>query len=288
MHRSSTVNHTIWTAIEFGLLLLVSACTSGSTDDAGDAADINGASTSQATSSTAISAGGAEMVVSAADCEETAALFATRGSANPDLDEPEVVATCDGETIAVVTNAIPDYTYIRTSPGVPGGRELTFMIPAEPTLADVVSDVPYIGAAAVTLGGVPIYGATEGTGGDVDSLPGIISACGSHNGPTGFHTHKILTSSETDCIFTPEEVASAPQLVGYAPRRLPDLYRYRPIHVIVGTHRRDTVRLRHLDSPFLHGGFGRPRPMQRTYQRRWQLRLVHNRGISLRSRLLRR
>lgn len=50
----------------------------------------------------------------------------------------------------------------------------------------------------------------------MDSLPDIISECGSHNGPGGFHTHKILASEETDCFFTPEEVAAAPQLAGYA------------------------------------------------------------------------
>ncbi len=153
---------------------------------------------------------------SSGDCESTAALFVTGPSANPDLEDPRVDATCDGDTIVVVGNAVPDYTYIGTSPGVPGGREVSFSIPATPTMADAVTDVPYLGAAAVTLTGIPIYGPTEGTGGDVDSLPGIISACGSHMGPTGFHTHKILTSTETDCLFTPEEVAAGPQLVGYA------------------------------------------------------------------------
>ncbi len=154
--------------------------------------------------------------VADAGCDEVAALFVTRGSANPDLDDPEVSATCDGDDLVVTSNAVPDYTYIETSPGSPRGDESTYTIPASPSIADEVTPIPYIGSAAVTLSGIPIYGPTEGTGGDVDSLPGIVSACGSHNGPTGFHTHKILTSSETDCFFTPEEVAEAPQLVGYA------------------------------------------------------------------------
>lgn len=76
--------------------------------------------------------------------------------------------------------------------------------------------MPVIGTAAVTLGGILIFGPTEGTGGDVNSLPGILSDCDSHNGPSGFHIHQILTTSEVDCRFTPEEVAAAPQLVGYA------------------------------------------------------------------------
>ena len=149
-------------------------------------------------------------------CEATASLFVTRGSANPDLEDPFVQATCAGDTISILTNAVPDYTYIGTSPGVPGGREATYTIPATPTLAAETTDIPYIGTAAITLSGIPIFGPTEGTGGDVDSLPGIISVCGSHNGPSGFHIHKIGTSTETDCLFTPAEVAAAPQLVGYA------------------------------------------------------------------------
>ncbi len=161
----------------------------------------------------------AEDVAAPADpaaCEATAALFVTRGSANPDLDDPIVSGTCLGETIEVYTNAIPDYTYIGTSPGFPGGRDFTYTIPASPTTADETTAIPYIGELGVTLSGIPIYGPTEGTGGDVDSLPGIVSACGSHNGPGGFHTHKILASEETDCFFTPEEVAAEPQLAGYA------------------------------------------------------------------------
>ncbi|MFK8025596.1 MAG: YHYH protein [Ilumatobacter sp.] len=155
-------------------------------------------------------------VEATADCDDVASLFVTRGSANADLADPEVAASCDGTDITVTANAIPDYTYIGTSPGSPSAQDHTYTIPATPTLADTLTDIPVIGTAAVTLGGIPIFGPTEGTGGDVDSLPGILSDCGSHNGPSGFHIHKIGTSEETDCLFPPDEVAAAPQLVGYA------------------------------------------------------------------------
>ncbi len=151
-----------------------------------------------------------------AECEDIAELFTTRGSANADLDDPEVEASCEGGDVVVTSNGIPDYTYIETSPGQPTDRGHSFSFPSSPTVADTVTAIPYIGTSAVTLGGIPIFGPTEGTGGDVESLPGILSDCGSHNGPSGFHIHLILTSSETDCLFTPEEVAAAPQLVGYA------------------------------------------------------------------------
>ena len=158
----------------------------------------------------------AEPLPATLQCAATAAEFVTRGSANPDLEDPVVEATCDGDTIVVFTNAVPDYTYIGTSPGFPGGRDATYTLPATPVLAETTTAIPYVGELGLTLGGIPIFGPTEGTGGDVDSLPGILSACGSHNGPSGFHIHKILSSTETDCLFAPEEVADDHQLVGYA------------------------------------------------------------------------
>ncbi len=210
-------------AAGLGAILLAAACSSetGTTTEGvateGVATD-ESTTTAEATSSDTTSSDttASDTGVSAADCDTIAALFVTGESVNPDLVDPEVAATCDGETITVVSNGVPDFTYIGTSPGVPDGREFIFDLPAEATMADEVSDVPYVGPIGVTLNGIAIYGPTEGTGGDVDSLPGIISACGSHNGPGGFHTHKILNPSETDCWFAPEDVVDEPQLVGYA------------------------------------------------------------------------
>ncbi len=152
----------------------------------------------------------------AMSCAEIAASFTTKGSANPDLADPVSSAVCDGENVVITSNGIPDHTYIETSPGAPQAQDYTFTIPAEPVPADTLTDVPVIGTIGIALNGVPIYGATEGTGGDVLSLEGALSECGSHNGPTGFHIHLLGTSDSTDCIFTPEEVAAAPQLLGYA------------------------------------------------------------------------
>ncbi|HUS44316.1 MAG TPA: YHYH protein [Ilumatobacteraceae bacterium] len=221
-------------ALACGALLAISACASsdaGGTDDvdvagtsepAGTVSDNTETTTvvdSTSPDTTAGTAADAEAALSdgaGASCDDVAALFVTRGSANADLDDPEVNATCDGNDIVVTSNGIPDYTYIETSPGQPRDQDNTFTIPATPTIADTVTDIPLLGTAAVSLGGIQIFGPTEGTGGDVESLPGILSDCGSHNGPSGFHIHLILTSSDTDCLFTPEEVAAEPQLVGYA------------------------------------------------------------------------
>ncbi|MFK7920192.1 MAG: YHYH protein [Ilumatobacter sp.] len=148
-------------------------------------------------------------------CDDIAALFVAGTSVNADLADPESSAVCADESVIISSNGIPDYTYIVTSPGAPNANDYTFTIPATPTMSASTTDVPALGTAAVTLTGIPIYGPTEGTGGDVLSL-GNLSDCGSHNGPTGFHLHLLGTSTTTDCLFTPGEVAAAPQLLGYA------------------------------------------------------------------------
>lgn len=222
MTKSTLGRSSRFAPIACGVLLFASACQTGEVSDASAVPDTTDTTVVDETATTAAADESAEATTSAAPvegtegCEEAAAQFVTRGSANENLADPEVAASCDGDTIVVASNAIPDYTYIETSPGEPRAQDYTFTMPATPTLAATPSAVPLLGTAAVTLGGIPIFGPTEGTGGDVDSLPGIISECGSHNGPTGFHIHKIMTSANTDCLFTSEEVADAPQLVGYA------------------------------------------------------------------------
>ncbi|GJM38491.1 MAG: hypothetical protein DHS20C19_18580 [Acidimicrobiales bacterium] len=203
------------------LALLAAACGSDADTSAADPSDIAPttaeASTAEESATDATTDDSDPTAVSSgASCDEIAAQFVTAGSVNPDLADPEVSATCDGDNVVVTSNGIPDYTYIETSPGSPAAGNYVFTIPATPTMAEEVTDVPDLGTAAVALNGVPIYGPTEGTGGDVLSLEGALSECGSHNGPTGFHIHQILTTDNTDCLFTPAEVAAAPQLVGYA------------------------------------------------------------------------
>lgn len=206
----------------FALALIAGACGADGSDTSGaDPTATTAATGSSADPTTTMATDSSveattESATADSSCTEIAALFVTAGSANTDLDDPAVSGSCDGDNVVITSNGIPDYTYIETSPGSPRAGNYEFTIPASPTLADEVTDVPRLGTAAVALNGVPIYGPTEGTGGDVLSLGGALSECGSHNGPTGFHIHQILSSENTDCLFTPEEVAAAPQLVGYA------------------------------------------------------------------------
>ncbi len=218
--RKHRLNVTVSSAI-LSLALVAAACGSDADTTAADPNDtapttVEASNTVESSTDATTDNSDDATVGARASCDEIAALFVTAGSANADLADPEVSAACDGDNVVVTSNGIPDYTYIETSPGSPAAGNYVFTIPATPTMADEVTDVPDLGTAAVALNGVPIYGPTEGTGGDVLSLEGALSECGSHNGPTGFHIHQILTTDNTDCLFTPAEVAAAPQLVGYA------------------------------------------------------------------------
>ncbi len=190
--------------------LIATACGDDTTEDAAPADE----STTTVTT-TADTTGSPGEASTSTTCEDVAAAFTTSGSANADMPDPEASATCEGDTVVITSNGIPDYTYIQTSPGVPRAADLTFTIPAEPVVADEPTAVPALGSAAVAVNGIPIYGPTEGQGGDVLSL-GALSECGSHNGPTGFHMHLFDTSETTDCLYSPEEVAAESQLFGYA------------------------------------------------------------------------
>ncbi len=198
--------------------VMVAAACSSDTDTAPDtaAAATTTAVPNDDTDEPLASEPDADVAVASLDCEAIAALFEAGPSVNPNLADPESSATCDAETVTITSNGIPDYTYIQTSPGDPTAQDYEWTIPASPVAADEPTAVAMLGPIAVALNGVPIYGATEGTGGDVLSLEGALSECGSHNGPTGFHIHIVSTSELTDCLFSPVEVETAPQLVGYS------------------------------------------------------------------------
>lgn len=149
-------------------------------------------------------------------CAEKAATFQTLGSANADLPEPELDATCDGDTILVSSNQIPDFPYIQTSPGDPREFDLQFEIPATPVDADSTTDIPLVGALGVAINGIPIFGPTEGAGGDVMALGDGFTECGGHNGPGGYHYHTFDVTGSDRCRFSETEASADHVLFGYA------------------------------------------------------------------------
>ncbi|MFK7992814.1 MAG: YHYH protein [Granulosicoccus sp.] len=153
----------------------------------------------------------------ALSCEDIAMKFVTRGSANDDLGlpEPEVSASCVDDNVIVTSNQIPDFPYIETSPGSPRAFDLEYTIPATPIQSTDVIPVPVIGPLGIAINGIPIYAATEGTGGDVLSMPNFIE-CGGHNGPGGYHYHTFSVVGTDYCLFSEDDLNNGPVLFGYA------------------------------------------------------------------------
>ncbi len=192
-------------------LLVVAGCSSDSNDDAVATSTAAGTAATVATTiagSPDTTVATTDTVATATDCDTIIATFRAVESANPDLADPSLVAACDGDDVVVQTNSMPDYLYIEASPGDPEASDLTFRIPLVPVVASTPGDIPALGPSAVAINGVAIYGPTEATGGDVLSLVGALSACGSHNGPTGFHMHLFLWAAGVDCLYDAELVES--------------------------------------------------------------------------------
>ncbi|MGJ8721725.1 MAG: YHYH protein [Salinibacterium amurskyense] len=189
------------------LLLALAGCTAAETTDAETSTPTVEATDSATTATTA------SFAASNGDCDAMAATLRDVESANPDLVDPELSAVCDGDTLTITSNSIPDYLYIATTPGSPKVSEVTMSIPIDPTVADEPTDVPLLGALGIAVNGVPIYGPTEGTGGDVKSLAGALSECGSHSGPTDFHMHWFGYADGVDCLYDADEVETGESLV---------------------------------------------------------------------------
>ena len=158
-----------------------------------------------------------DFAASNGDCEAMAATFRDVESANPDSPDPELTATCDGDVLSVTSNAIPDYLYIATTPEELQASTVALKLAVSPTVADVPGEVPALGTIGIAVNGVPIYGPTENTGGDVLSLRGALSECGSHSSPVEFHLHLFGWDDDVDCLYSAEEVESGDSiLVGWS------------------------------------------------------------------------
>jgi YHYH protein len=195
------------------LALVAAACSGGGDDgDASPAADTSSTTAERVTTTTAETPADP----ATGTCDSVTPTYRAVTSANADLPNPVLTVTCDDGVVHVETNAIPDYPYVQTTPGELEARDATFEIPVTPTDAEIPGEIPRVGPSAVAIDGVPIFGPTEATGGDVLSLQGALSDCGSHNGPPGFHMHLFGWADGVQCLYTADDVDSGPQLVGWS------------------------------------------------------------------------
>lgn len=198
-------------------LLLIGACFQATgcpaDDDTNLAAD---SATTDTTSDATTPDGGGDQGGSDEGCESIAAKFQTLGSANDNLVDPMVTAVCVDGNLVITANAIPDFPYIETSPGQPREQDVEYTIPATPTVADTTTAIPELGPLGVAVNGIPIFGPTEGGGGDVMALGDGFSECGGHNGPSGYHYHTFDVTGSDACRWSVAQASAGHILFGYA------------------------------------------------------------------------
>jgi YHYH protein len=166
--------------------------------------------------------GTTDFAATSGDCVTMAATFRSVVSANPDSVAPALAAVCDGDHLVVASNSVPDYLYIATTPEVLRASEQTVSIPVTPAVAETPTEVPLLGPIAIAVDGVAIYGPTEGTGGDVLSLVGALSECGSHSSPIQFHLHLLGWADGVDCLYSRAAAEAGDSIVvGWSPDGYP-------------------------------------------------------------------
>lgn len=200
------------------LAIAFAGCDDDTESDAGPALADAGPSVSEdaGPADTDAGPGGTDAGPATGACADIAGQFAVLGSANTDLPDPQVMATCDGDTVVVTSNQIPDFPYIQTSPGDPREFDGEYRFPVTPTVAASTTAVPLLGPVAIAVNGIPIYGPTEGAGGDVMALGGGFTECGGHNGPTGYHFHTFDVTGSDACRFSEADAQAGHVLFGYA------------------------------------------------------------------------
>lgn len=148
-----------------------------------------------------------------ADCAAEDFLDVQADPRNSAYADPELDVSCDGDTVTIQTNNIPNFEFVATTPNALSEQNYTFSIPQNPQIADQVSDVPLGGPSAVTVTGLVIFGPTEAPqhGYRDPYLDQILDYCNGHTAPGGvYHFH-----ARPDCIY--EEIDGQVALViGYA------------------------------------------------------------------------
>ena len=120
---------------------------------------------------------------------------------------------CDKNYLIIESNGMPTYRAERITPNYIKTQNYLWKIPLKPQIADIPTEVSYLGPIAVTVTGLPIYAANEA--GDLGygdaKLDNILDKCGGHIGPNGgYHFH-----ARPGCPFeSAQELASS--VIGYA------------------------------------------------------------------------
>ncbi|NKB88334.1 MAG: YHYH protein [Acidobacteria bacterium] len=144
---------------------------------------------------------GGGSVAAVADCPVETFPSVSRDPANSRWPAPLLEITCTADQVVVTGNGIPGYAFKRTTPSDLREQSYEWRFPRQPELADDSTSIPLLGAVAIAVNGLPIYGPNEGEFPDPYGDPvyvGILDDCLGHTARRGdYHYHALLLACLT-------------------------------------------------------------------------------------------
>lgn len=157
---------------------------------------------------------------STGDCWQLAAIpdIGDWGNAGAGYPAPTLSAACEGDDFVIRSNGIPTFEFVPITPNDLAAQTYELRMPRNPAAAAAPTDVPLLGAAAVTVTGLPIFGPTENPMDGYrdpyldDMLRNLLDECNGHTAPRGvYHFHARPT-----CLVTALGGESVGLVIGFA------------------------------------------------------------------------
>ena len=132
--------------------------------------------------------------------------------ANSAYPAPELSVSCTDDMMIIEANAIPNFEFLRTTPGELVANDFTWEIPLNPVMADEPTDIPIVFTVAVAVNGIPIFGPNEAARDDYGDpvLDELLDYCNGHVGGETYHFH-----ASPKCLFEEYE-GNAGLVVAYS------------------------------------------------------------------------
>lgn len=126
---------------------------------------------------------------------------------------PSLSASCTADTVEIRSNGIPNFAFVPITPNALTEQDFVWQIPRDPVPATTPGEIPLVGASAVAVNGLPIFGPTEAPqdGSRDPYLDQILDYCNGHTAPGGvYHFH-----ARPECLFSDLE-GNTSLVLGYA------------------------------------------------------------------------
>jgi hypothetical protein len=113
-----------------------------------------------------------------------------------DYAAPTLNVYCDDTEVFVESNGMPNYLFQSITPNPLGEQDYTWHFPKTPQAAPAESSIPLLGAVAVVINGLPVYGPNEAERPDPFGDPvhnDILDGCKGHTGGNqDYHNHTLI------------------------------------------------------------------------------------------------